>query len=808
MKISYSWLKDFIEIDWPSEKTAALLTDLGLEVEGIKAYESIKGGLDGVVVGRVLTLDNHPNADRLKLTTVDIGKDKPLKIVCGAPNVSKDQTVAVAVVGTVLYDEEQKPWKIKRSKIRGEESEGMICAEDELGLGQSHDGIMVLDEDIKPGTPLNEVLEVLSDDIYEIGLTPNRSDAMSHFGVARDLHAGLIQQGLNTPLNTPSVTKFRVDNHTRHIPVIVENSEKTLRYCGVTLTEIKVAESPLWLQNRLNAVGISPINNIVDATNYVMHELGQPFHAFDADRISGQKITVKTLPEGTEFTTFDGVERKLSAEDLMICDERKPICMAGVYGGLNSGITEDTSNIFLESAYFEPVTIRKSAKRHGLNTDASFRFERGIDPDLTETALKRLVLLIQDIAGGTVSSDIDDFYPKKIEGFQVFLRYAKINNLIGQNIDQNILKSILSSLQIRVNNVTESGMGLTIPPFRTDVQREVDVVEEILRVYGYNNIGFSDKLNATVAQSNKYDNHVIQNLIANQLIGQGFYEILTNSLIPEGHIRPEKYTDQYNVSLLNPLSKELSVMRQSLISGELESIAHNLNRKNEDLKFFEFGKTYHNFPQGREERRHLCLIVTGQQQRESWSSVHRNSGFFFLKGTLNALFQRLGFEITYQSFDQSSFFSEGLKIYYRKEKIGCFGVLKSNLSNKHNINCEILYADIDWDLVLNNIVKQENPKLKPTVKFPSIRRDFALLIDKEVSFEEIENIAFETESKLLKNVGLFDVYQGENLPKDKKSYAVSFTFLDEKKTLTDKKVDKVMKKLQKRFEEELKAELR
>ncbi len=807
MKISYSWLKDFIEVDWSPEKTGALLTDLGLEVEGIEKFESVKGGLEGIVVGKVLTCKPHPNADKLKITTVDVGQEKPLQIVCGAPNVAKGQCVPVALVGTELYDAENGSWKIKKSKIRGEESFGMICAEDELGLGISHDGIIVLEKEWKPGTPLAEVYKVVVDEVFEIGLTPNRCDAMGHYGVARDLRAGLIQQGVSKPINTPSVSKFKVDNHTRRIPVEVEASEKALRYCSVTITDIEIKESPSWLKNRLKAIGLSPINNVVDATNYVMHELGQPFHAFDADRINGQKITVKTLPEGTKFVTLDDVNRKLSAEDLMICDDKKPLCIAGVYGGKSSGITENTTNIFLESAYFNPVSVRKTAKRHGLNTDASFRFERGIDPNLCEFALKRLVLLIQEIAGGKVASDIDDFYPKRIEGFQVFLRYEKIDNLIGQKIDQNDLKSILSSLNIRVNNVTESGMGLTIPPFRGDVQREVDVVEEILRVYGYNNINFNRKLEATVAQSKKYDDYKVQNLVGDQLIGRGFYEIMSNSLTDKEHTHPQNDGEGENVVLLNPLSKELEVLRRSLIPGGLQSIAYNLNRQREDLRFFEFGKSYYKSGKTYLEQKHLCLFVTGNQYAETWSLPQKKNGFFFLKGIIDALFDRLGLTHECQAYE-NKIYSEALELISNGEVVGNFGVLKKSISKKYEVSQEVLYADIDWDTVLILLNKKAQPRLRSIPKFPSVRRDFALLLNKSTKFSAIEELAYATDNKLLKNVDLFDVYEGDSLPNDKKSYAVSFTFLDEKKTLTDKKVDKIMKKLREQFETKLQAELR
>ena len=589
MKISYNWLKQFIKIDWTAEKTSELLTDLGLEVEGLEPFQSVKGGLQGIVIGHVLSCKKHPNADRLKITTVDIGLETPLSIVCGAPNVTTGQNVAVAAVGTTLYSAEGEAWTIKKGKIRGEESHGMLCAEDELGLGESHDGIMVLEDSLEIGSPLANHYEIEDDLVFDIGLTPNRADAMSHYGTARDLMAGLSQHGINSKLISPSVTAFHVDDRSLKIDVNIEDKLKAPRYCGLTISEVVVKDSPLWLQNRLRAIGLSPINNIVDATNYVLHDLGQPLHAFDADRISGKKIIVKTVKAGTKFVTLDGVERTLHDEDLMICDAEKPLCIAGVFGGENSGVSKETYSIFLESAYFNPVSIRKSEKRHGLNTDASFRFERGIDPNITKYALKRAALLIIEISGGKITSELIDEYPNKIEDAQVFLTFDKTNKLIGEELPKETIKSILSALEIKVNNVTESGLGLTIPAYRNDVQREVDVIEEILRVYGYNNIKITDKLNASISNTSKYESYKIENVIANQLVGQGFYEILNNSLTSD------KYTDfsgqlqeASEVKILNPLSKDLSVMRQSLIFSGLESIAFNINRQQTDLKLFEF----------------------------------------------------------------------------------------------------------------------------------------------------------------------------------------------------------------------------
>ncbi|MDX1427362.1 MAG: phenylalanine--tRNA ligase subunit beta, partial [Salegentibacter mishustinae] len=566
MKISYNWLKQFIKLPETPEATGELLTDLGLEVEGLDSFQSIKGGLEGIVVGHVLECKSHPNADKLQLTNVDLGNGEQLQIVCGAPNIAAGQKIPVATIGTTLFDENGEAWPIKKGKIRGEASFGMICSEKELGLGQSHEGIMVMKDDLVPGTPVAEIFEVENDQVFEIGLTPNRADAMSHWGVARDLKAGYTQQGKNLELITPSVSSFHVDNRSLKIQIQVEDSALAPRYCGVTISGLKVEESPKWLQNRLKAIGLGPKNNVVDATNYVMHELGQPLHAFDAGKIAGNEINVKTLEKGTKFTTLDDVERELHEEDLMICDAEKPLCIAGVFGGATSGVTSATTQIFLESAYFNPVSVRKTAKRHALNTDASFRFERGIDPNITEYALKRAVLLITEIAGGEVTSDIDDLYPKKIEDFQVFLTFDKVNKLIGENLQQETIKSILASLEIRVNNVTETGMGLTIPSYRVDVQREADVIEEILRVYGYNNIKFGEKLNASVANSSKFEDYRLQNLIANQLVGQGFYETMANSLTTPAYTElSEQLNASQNVKMLNPLSQDLSVLRQSML---------------------------------------------------------------------------------------------------------------------------------------------------------------------------------------------------------------------------------------------------
>jgi len=809
MKISYNWLKQFLQTDWSAEETGELLTDLGLEIEGIDSYQSVKGGLKGIVVGEVLTCEQHPNADRLKITTVNIGSGDPLQIVCGAPNVAAGQKVPVATIGTTLYTDTGEAWTIKKGKIRGEESHGMICAEDELGLGKSHDGIMVLSEKLKVGALAADIFDIENDDVFEIGLTPNRADAMSHFGVARDLKAGLLQKDeINTELITPSVSSFHVERRSLKIGIDVENYDLAPRYCGVTITGLKVEDSPTWLQNRLKAIGLAPKNNIVDITNYVLHELGQPLHAFDAAKISGNKVLVKTLPEGTKFTTLDDVERELSAEDLMICDAEKPMCIAGVFGGSHSGVTENTTSIFLESAYFNPISIRKTAKRHGLNTDASFRFERGIDPSITDYALKRAALLILDIAGGEISSDLLDFYPKKIEDFQVRLSFDNAKKLIGEEIPKEIIKRILTSLEIKVNNVTETGLGLTVPAYRNDVQREADVIEEILRVYGYNNIKTTEKLNASISNTSKFEDYKLQNVIGNQLASQGFFEILSNSLTTPKYIAlSEQLKEEHNVEMLNPLSNDLSVMRQSLLFSGLEAVSYNINRKRDNLKLFEFGKTYHNYNESREEYKHLSVFLTGNKNSLRWNTPEQKSDFFYLKGVVNATLERLGISRFKVSPIKNDVFSEGISLSLGKTKLVDFGIINKKVLKHFGISQEVLFADFNWDNVIET-AKHNDIKFKGIPKYPEVRRDFALLLDDDVTFEQIDNIAMQTEKQLLKDVDLFDVYQGKNLLKGKKSYAVSFTIQDEHKTLTDKQIDKIMNKLQANFEKQLGAELR
>ena len=809
MRISYNWLKQFIKTDLQSNEIADILTDLGLEVEGVDTFESLKGGLQGVVVGHVITCEKHPDADKLKITTVDIGDGKtPLQIVCGAPNVAVGQKVPVATIGTKLYDKEGNAFEIKKGKIRGQESHGMICAEDELGLGESHDGILILDASLIPGTPAARIFNIECDEVFEIGLTPNRADAMSHMGVARDLRAGLLQRGTTSELITPSVSNFKVEKRTLKIDIKVEDSKLVPRYCGVTISGVTVKSSPNWLQNRLKAIGLTPKNNIVDVTNYVLHELGQPLHAFDAAQIQGSKVIIKTLPTGTKFITLDDIERSLHEEDLVICDESGPLCLAGVFGGKTSGVSNETTTIFLESAYFNAVSVRKTAKRHTLSTDASFRFERGIDPSITEYALKRAALLIQEVAGGEITSDIIDVYPKRIEDFSVFIHFQKVNRIIGEEIKPETIKKILASLDIKVNSISDAGLGLLIPSYRVDVTREIDVIEEILRVYGYNNVTIPGKLNATVSNSPRTEEYHIQNTIANQLCGLGFNEMMANSLTTPDYIGLSQQLEaEQNVMMLNPLSNDLSAMRQSLLFSALEAVAFNNNRRRSDLKLFEFGKTYHKTAEGHLEEKHLTLTLTGNRSNESWIKAQEKSDFFLIKGYVMAILNRLGIEQKTVAIPVvNDIFAEGLALAIGKEIIVEFGSIKKTVVKHFDIKQEVVYADFNW----GKLQKYISNKIKYTdiPKYPEVRRDFALLVDETIQFEQIFNLAKQTEKSVLKQVKLFDVYQGKNLPEGKKSYAVSFILQDDTKTLTDSQIDKIMGKLQSQFESQLGASLR
>lgn len=810
MKISYNWLKEFLNIDLEAEKVSEILTDLGLEVEGIETFESVKGNLEGVIVGEVLSCKQHPNADRLKITQVDLGNGSPVQIVCGAPNVAEGQKVPVATIGTTLYSESGEDFKIKKGKIRGEFSHGMICAEDELGLGKGHDGIMVLPPDSKNGTAAAELFDLYADQVFEIGLTPNRADAMSHLGVARDLYAGLLHmEEMQTKLNTPSVSDFHVDERTFNIKVDVADHKQVPRYAGITITDLKIEESPDWLQNKLKAIGLGPINNVVDITNYILHGLGQPLHAFDADKIKGDKVIVKNLPTGTKFMGLDGIERSLHEDDIMICDgESNPMCIGGVFGGLKSGVSEETKTIFLEAAYFNPVSIRKTAKRHALNTDASFRFERGINPNAVVYALKRAAIWIAQIANGKIVSDVTDLYPVKIEDFQVNFSYAKAFKLIGEEIPTDTIKDILASLDIKINHQTESGLGLTIPAYRVDVTREADIVEEILRVYGYNNVEIPEKIKTSISSADKWSPEKIEQVAASFLTSNGMFESMSNSLSkPEYHDASDHIDKDKNVEILNALSGDLSVMRQSMVFGLLEGLSYNLNRKNSNLKMFEFGNTYHKYDSGYAEDKHLSIAVTGKRTNDHWAQANKASDIFYLKGIVKSLMERLGITGLKYGKTENDIFSEGISLQLGKVKIVEFGVVKSAVLKKFGIKQEVLFADFNWNNVIANVGKNK-VKISELPKYPEVKRDLALLLDDKVDFIDLYNYAFQTERNLLKNVDLFDVYTGDKLPEGKKSYALSFILQDENKTLTDKQIDKIMNKLQEGFRKQFEAELR
>ena len=818
MKLSYSWLKQYIDLDVDPLELSAILTDIGLEVEGFEEFQSIKGGLRGVVVGEVLTCEKHANADKLSVTTVDVG-GKILPIVCGAPNVDKGQKVLVATVGTTLYDGEES-FEIKKAKIRGEVSEGMICAEDELGLGDSHDGIMVLPPEVKPGMPASDYFDIQQDYIYEIGLTPNRGDATSHIGSARDLVAGL-NRHFNTRkyrLKLPKVDDFQIDNHDLDIDVVVKNEDACPRYSGVTIKDIHVKESPQWLRIKLESIGVRPINNVVDITNFVLHETGHPLHAFDAAKIKGNKVVVQKMPDQTPFVTLDEMERKLNRDDLMICNAEEGMCIAGVFGGTGSGVTEKTTAVFLESAYFDPRHIRKTSKRHVLQTDASFRFERGADPNITIYALKRAALLVKELAGGTISSEIKDIYPKLIEKWTIDVSYANVDRLIGNVIDREIIKEIVQDLEMEIVEETTEGLKLLIPTFKVDVLREVDVIEEILRIYGYNNVKFEDKIHSSVSLRQKPDLEKLQNEVSDYLVGQGFSEIMNNSLTKSEYIFQSKVFDEKNsVVLLNPLSKDLDILRQTLMFGGLEVLAYNQNRKINDLKIFEFGKTYfkkddYDKKRGVKnyfEERHLTLFASGRVQSENWNSQDNRADFYYMKGLVNSILRKLGIdenrlettEITAGNFRYALQLTSGKKI------LAQVGSVHKDLMKMTGVKNEVFVADINWDIAIH-LVPRYDVQYVSVPKFPSVRRDLALVVDKSLRFEELKKLAFQTERKLLRSAGIFDIYEGDKIPEGKKSYALSFILQDENKTLTDKMIDKSMRRLQQAFEKELRAILR
>jgi len=802
LKISHNWLRQFIKIDIPVDEISILLTNLGLEVENIETYESIKGGLKGIVVGKVISCGKHPNADRLKITKVDIGGDSNLSIVCGAPNVAKGQKVLVATMGTTLNMFNGTSLKISKGKIRGEISEGMICAEDELGLSDNHDGILVLDKDCKIGEAGASIFNIEEDVIFDIGLTPNRADAMSHMGVARDLRAACILNDIPNEWNLPEISSFHVDNTQSTISIKVEDEHRCPQYHGITITNVKISPSPQWIQNRLKAIGITPKNNVVDVTNYLLHEIGQPLHAFDADKINGD-IIVRTCSSKTPFVTLDGNKRELNQEDLMICDNKKAHCIAGVFGGIDSGVEDQTTNVFIESAYFDPISIRKTAKRHGLNTDASFRFERGIDPEIGVYALKRAAILIRDLAGGIISSDIQEVTRPLEDPSKLFLSYTESNKTIGQEIDEKKLNAILNALEIEINSVSESGIGMTIPRYRVDVTRPADVIEEILRIYGYNKIlDVPLKYEASPAYQWK-SLHKLESTIANKLNGQGFIETINNSLT-----NPNASGDFYNpVKILNPLGKELSIMRQSLTINALQVITFNLNRQNKDLKLYEFGNIYGVKDNNYHESKRLTLSLVGLSLNSHWDLKNPPNLFFYGKGVLIDLFQSLGYDNL--NFDETNHpdFDIAFELIHRKKSYGHFGLISKKLKETYNIDEDIYIADLDWNKITEKAFLS-SLKYEDVPRFPVIKRDFALLIDKEVSFESLESISYKTERKILKSVQLFDVFEDEKLPKGKKSYGITFTFQDQNKTLTDKHIDKIMEKLKGNFINEFDAELR
>ena len=815
MKISYNWLKDFIPIDPEPANLGAILTNIGLEVSGIEEYSEIKGDIRGFVIGEVLTCHKHPNADKLSVTTVNIGNSDPLHIVCGAPNVKAGQKVVVATTGTEIKMGD-KSFTIQKTKLRGEISEGMICAEDEIGTGNGHDGIMVLDPEAKPGTPASEYFNIYNDTVFEIDLTPNRIDAASHYGTARDLAAFYALQS-PVKIKKPFLVDLKPDDSKLRISVEIEDAEGCRRFTGVTITDVTIAPSPKWMQDRLKAIGLSPINNVVDITNYVLHELGQPLHAYDADKLHDNKIIVKKLPEGTPFVTLDEEKRLLSAQDVMVCDGKLPVCIAGVFGGLDSGITENTKNIFLESAYFDPVSVRKTARRQGLNTDSSFRFERGVDPQNTLVALKRAAFLIREHANGKISSEFIDVHPNPLNPWKIEMLYSHIDRLIGKKLERGLIKSILHSLDVQV--ISESGDTLTveIPPYRVDVTREADVIEEILRIYGYNSVEFSDKLSISVSPVAKPDNEMWVNKVSEYLTHSGFTEIMSNSLTKKEYYRSLKtFPVEKLVPVLNPLSSDLSVMRQTLLFSGLEAITRNINHKNPNLRLYEFGRVYSLTNQDLSsldnfiEQPVFGLFITGNMEEQSWALEEKAANFYQLKAYYHNIFKLLGIDTSLFSIEvndsEKDIFSDNLAYFYKNKLVVRGGLVNAPILEAFEIEQEVFFAELFWDDLLALLRSERSFNELP--KFPEVRRDLALLLDEHIRYSQIEKIAFKTESKLLKQVRVFDYYRGKNIPDGKKSYAVSFFLQDLNKTLTDKEIDRIMKKIADSLFHELKAELR
>lgn len=828
MNISYNWLKRYIQLNDSAEEVAKVLTSIGLEVGKVEKVQTIKGGLEGLVVGEVITCVDHPNSDHLHITTTRVAPDaEPLQIVCGAPNVAAGQKVIVATVGTVLYDGDEK-FTIKRGKIRGEESLGMICAEDEIGVGTSHDGIMVLPSDTPVGMPAKEYFGVEDDTMIEVDITPNRADGASHYGVARDLYAYYQAKGVDIQLTKPSVDAFKVDSHALPIEVVVENADACPRYTGVSIKGVTIKESPDWLKKALGTIGIRPINNVVDATNFVLHEMGQALHAFDADKIKGNKVIVKNATEGQKFVTLDGIERTLSAADLMICNAEEPMCIAGVFGGQDSGISETTTNVFLESAYFDPVSIRKTARRHQLSTDASFRYERGCDPNNTLYVLKRCALLIQEVAGGEIAMEITDQGDTHFAPFPVELHIDRVNTLIGKEIGEELIATILHALEVEIYSQEGNVWHIGVPRYRVDVQRECDVVEDILRIYGYNNVEFPEKLNTSLSYNPKPNPVALQIRISEQLTAQGFNEILNNSLTKVSYYeRLEGLSLATCVKIMNPLSQDLGVMRQTLLFGGLESIQRNANRKNADLKFYEFGNCYHYNAQKITDRQakdphwvydplyayseepHLALWITGNKTPQSWVQKEEKSSFYQLHAYVANVLRRMGVQLfKLAPMAANELFDDGLTILAPNGKqIGVMAIVAKKQLKAFDIDNPVYYADLDWNMLLR-LNKQYKPVINDLPKFPEVKRDFALLVDKSVTFADLAQAAYATEKKLLKAVNLFDVYEGKNLEAGKKSYALSFILQDAENTLKDKQIEAIMAKLQKTFEEKFGAKLR
>ena len=818
MNISYKWLKEYVDFDLTAQQVADALTSTGLEVDALEEVQSIKGGLKGLYVGKVLTCEAHPNSDHLHVTTVDLGKGEPSQIVCGAPNVAAGQKVIVADLGCVLYDGDQE-FVIKKSKLRGVESNGMICAEDEIGVGTSHDGIIVLPEDAVVGTPAAEYYHLESDWLIEVDITANRADGLSHWGVARDLYAWLKSNGYETKMHRPDCSKFKVDNHDLPIEVVIENQEACKRYACVSVTDCEVKESPDWLKNKLTTVGLRPINNIVDITNYIMMAYGQPLHTFDADMVKGHKIVVKTMPEGTPFQTLDGEEHKLSDRDLAICNSEDPMCIAGVFGGKGSGTYETTKNVVLESAYFHPTWIRKSARRHGLSTDASFRFERGVDPNGTIYALKQAAILCQELAGGKVSMEVCDVYPEPMKNAVVELNYEYVHNLVGKDIPVATIKAICESLEMKVLNETPEALTLEIPAYRVDVQRPCDVVEDILRIYGYNNVEIPTQLKGSlVIKGDEDQKHKLANLVSEQLVGEGFNEILNNSLTKAAYYEE---TSQANtlVRIMNPLSSDLNVMRQTLLYGGLESIQHNVNRKRQNLRFFEFGNVYTFDPekqndddpmQAYKEQYHAALWLTGKRVEGSWAHQNEDSTYYELSAYVENILRRIGVKpgMLVRKKSENHIFSAGMTIENRGGKqLIEMGILTKKLQKQFGLDNPVYYAELNWTALMK-VIKKNEVLYTEVPKFPAVSRDLALLVDNSVEFAQIEQVARQTEKKLLKKVELFDVYEGDKLPAGKKSYAVNFILQDEEKTMGDKQIEAIMQKLIANIKKQLNAELR